>query len=180
MSASRSLAHLPRSLKLGAQTTITRTHLLALYREQLRIANSFDSYNFKQFFVRKTQDKFRRELPSLMLSSPSSTPSPAIAATSTPADAPEPDSIYAPSSTPSPSTAVAQDAATPEARLRDWYAEALVDLGVLARAAIVNRLYEAPRLVVELKKGGGGPPVGETRCVWAESLHAYPLSIGEL
>ncbi|KAL8283579.1 hypothetical protein RQP46_005682 [Phenoliferia psychrophenolica] len=156
-STARSLAHLPRSLKLSAQTTITRTHLLALYREQLRIANSFDSYNFKQFFVRKTQDKFRRELPSLLLSSPSSSATPSLPPSTTAAPPaatsaePEPsDSIYAP--TTSTSAPVAQQGTTPEERLRDWYADALTDLGVLARAAIVNRLYEAPRLVVELPK----------------------------
>ncbi|KAK4700447.1 LYR motif-containing protein 4, partial [Phenoliferia sp. Uapishka_3] len=167
-STSRSLAHLPRSLRLSPTTTITRTHLLALYREQLRIANSFESYNFKTFFVRKTQDKFRTQLPSLLdsaYSGPStSTKSSLYNTNESPAE--EPDSIYAPTSTPV-STTQATTEATPETRLREWYAEALSDLGVMARSAIVNRLYEAPKLVIETSRGasiqGGGGAGAEAR-----------------
>lgn len=50
---------------------------------------------------------------------------------------------------------------SPESRLREWYAQSLSELAVMARAAIVNRMYEAPKLVVEgigrvMATGGGG------------------------
>lgn len=130
------------------------------------MAHSFSSYNFKQYFLRRTRDKFRSDLPSLFdaayapassiaSSSSSSTPSPPSPSSSSSAATPSPsedDSIYAPTSTP-----VAQAAAAPsnpDQRLREWYGEALSELAVMARAAIVNRMYEAPKLVVEGKTRG--------------------------
>ncbi|KAG8888094.1 hypothetical protein FRB99_004160 [Tulasnella sp. 403] len=45
------------------------------------------------------------------------------------------------------------------ARVAEWYKKGLEELEVLKRAAIVNRVYEGPKLVVEKPKvtvGGGG------------------------
>ncbi|KAM0747278.1 hypothetical protein T439DRAFT_329027 [Meredithblackwellia eburnea MCA 4105] len=166
MAPNTTLAAIPRSLKLGPSTAITRTHLLALYREQLRASYAFESYNFRNYFIRKTRDKFRTELPSLLDAAYSASSTGAAAAStssSQPSEAPASDSIYAPtssSSSPNPPEVLASGNTTPEARLRAWYAESLAELGVMSRAAVVNRLYESPKLVVEVSRGqpavGGG------------------------
>ncbi|BGP14585.1 hypothetical protein JCM10213_001933 [Rhodosporidiobolus nylandii] len=151
----QALASLPRQLRLSPATQISRTHLLALYKEQLRVAHSFASYNFKQYFLRRTRTKFRTELPALLdsayaaPSAPSSTSSSASTAAST-SRAPSADV-----------QSIEPSGRTPEERLRDWYTESLSELAVMARAAIVNGMYEAPKLVVEgrgkvMAVGGGG------------------------
>ncbi|SGZ18899.1 BQ5605_C020g09210 [Microbotryum silenes-dioicae] len=183
--ARNTLAALPRSLRIAPSTPITRTHLLALYKEQLRVASSFGSYNFRQYFLRRTRDKFRSELPSLLdaaynpsaiasgSSAASSSSSTSAASTSAstnssakatnPVEATSEDnSIYAPTRTEaSAASSSSSTTTTPETRLREWYAETLSDLAVMARAAIVNGLYEAPKLVIEgrakmMVTGGGG------------------------
>lgn len=74
----------------------------------------------------------------------------------------EENSIYAPiTSTPTSSSTSVSTLTSSEQVLRTWYDEALKELGVLARGSIVNRLYEAPKLVVEgrgrvMIVGGGG------------------------
>jgi hypothetical protein len=147
--ARNAIALLPRSLRISPSTPITNQHLVAIYREQLRIANSFSSYNFKAYFVRKTKAKFRTELPSLLLSSSSTLASSHLAAPAgATSEAPEANSIYAPIGG-EPLGVAVEEGTTPEARLRNWYAEALSELAVMARASVVNRLYEAPKLVVE-------------------------------
>ena len=148
----QALAALPRQLRISPSTPITRTHLLALYKEQLRVSNSFASYNFKQYFLRRTRDKFRTELPALLdqnyalpsSSSPFSSTSTSSSSSST-------------SSTSTPTTGGGSN----EERLRKWYQESLSELAVMARSAIVNGMYEAPKLVVEgrgkvMAVGGGG------------------------
>ncbi|GAA5936754.1 hypothetical protein JCM3775_000188 [Rhodotorula graminis] len=153
----RTLAALPRQLHISPATAISRTHLLALYKEQLRVAHSFGSYNFREYFIRRTRNKFRAELPALLdaaYASPSSTSSSASA----------PSTSSPPASTSSaPTTATEGDspARAPEDRLREWYTESLGELAVMARAAIVNGMYEAPKLVIEgrgraMAVGGGG------------------------
>lgn len=143
------------------------------------MADSFSSYNFRQYFVRRTKEKFRVEVPSL-LSRVEGTEqkeeegvlqalkSAAVESKVKEAEKEEEaheGSIYTPSTTPSSSTstsaAAAAAEATPEAALRAWYAESLSELAVMARSAIVNQMYEAPRLVVEgvgrvMVTGGGG------------------------
>ncbi|GAA5975552.1 hypothetical protein JCM10908_005199 [Rhodotorula pacifica] len=169
----QSLAALPRQLRISPSTAITRTHLLALYKEELRVAHSFASYNFKQYFLRRTRHKFRTELPALLdsayansslsssaasaiASSPSSSASPSTSAASD-------SSVAAANHTPvaSASSSPSPAARTPEDRLREWYAESLSELAVMARSALINSMYEAPKLVVEGKgrimtTGGGG------------------------
>ncbi|GAA5882024.1 hypothetical protein JCM3774_003249, partial [Rhodotorula dairenensis] len=161
----QSLAALPRQLRISPATAITRTHLLALYKEELRVAHSFASYNFKQYFLRRTRNKFRTELPALLdaayaNSSSSSSASSLASSSSDSSSSAHPtasSSATAVSSTPTTSAG----ARTPEDRLREWYADSLSELAVMARSAIVNSMYEAPKLVVEGKgrvmtAGGGG------------------------
>jgi hypothetical protein len=169
-STRQALAALPRSLRISSQTPITRNHLIALYREELRVAHSFSSYNFKQYFIRRTRDKYRTELPALLDGAYSSSSSggesgkaAAAASTSAAVQSSDDGSIYSPTkSQASPAAGSSSSSlSTESSRLRDWYAESLSELAVMARAAIVNRMYEAPRLVVEgigrvMATGGGG------------------------
>jgi hypothetical protein len=111
---------------------ITRQHLLSLYTQFLRASNQFDSYNFRHYFVRHTRHKFRVELPQLLNVQPSVSGSSKFE--------PTPESVE---------------------KLRGWWTEAEKDLEVLKRSAIINRMYQAPRLVVEgrgriMTDGGGG------------------------
>ncbi|GAA5951253.1 hypothetical protein JCM8115_005098 [Rhodotorula mucilaginosa] len=169
----QSLAALPRQLRISPSTAITRTHLLALYKEELRVAHSFASYNFKQYFLRRTRNKFRTELPALLdaayanssssSSSSGSTVASSSSSSSSSATEPTSSSISAISSPSSAKDSASSPAAawTPEDRLREWYAESLSELAVMARSAIINSMYEAPKLVVEGKgrvmtAGGGG------------------------
>lgn len=166
-SARSALAALPRALRVSPSTKIEPTHLIELYREQLRVANSFSSYNFKEYFVRKTQRQFKDELPRLVDEGFASSKL-APVAKALKSDAVEgeaSDSIYAPTSTPKDGgdqvAMSGTEASHAEDKLREWYAEALSDLAVMARAAIVNQMYEAPKLVVEgrgkvMATGGGG------------------------
>lgn len=147
----QALAALPRQLRISASTPITRTHVVALYKEHLRVANSFASYNFKQYFIRRAKDKFRTELPALLDSNYASSSS----SSSTPSTS---------SSSDSTTLETTQEDAGPlenQERMRAWYQENLSELAVMARSAIVNGMYEAPKLVVEgrgkvMATGGGG------------------------
>lgn len=90
----------------------SRHATLTLYANLLRASRSFASYNFRTYFIRNTQSKFR-----------------------------------------------AAASETDGARIRALYEEGVNDLKVLRRAAVVNRLYEGPKLVVEKPRviiGGGG------------------------
>lgn len=133
------------------------------------MAQSFASYNFREYFVRRTKYKFKSELPALLdpsYSSPISTTSstPDKINTTPPPSGEETQSIYAPTSTPSAAdtsatTTSGSGETTPELRLREWYTATVEDLVVMSRAALVNRMYEGPKLVVEMQKGiitGGG------------------------
>ncbi|TNY22763.1 hypothetical protein DMC30DRAFT_410876 [Rhodotorula diobovata] len=160
----RTLAALPRQLQVSPSTAISRTHLLALYKEQLRVAHTFGSYNFREYFLRRTRNKFRAELPALLdaaYASPSSSAaSPSTSSSSSPA--PHASTSTAPSK--EVNGGADSPARTPEDRLREWYTESLGELAVMARAAIVNGMYEAPKLVIEgrgraMAVGGGGAGV---------------------
>jgi len=80
----------------------SRTALISLYTSMLRTSRSFSSYNFRQYFVRRTKDTFR-----------------AIQTEQDPA------------------------------RLSLRYSDAVKELAVLRRSAIVNQLYGGWRLAVE-------------------------------
>ncbi|KIY49766.1 hypothetical protein FISHEDRAFT_58023 [Fistulina hepatica ATCC 64428] len=91
----------------------SRYSILALYHSTLRVSHSFSSYNFRNYFVRRTKDAFR-------------------------------------------DIQKEQDPNKVQAR----YSEAVKDLAVLRRSAIVNQLYGGWRLAVEdvdkkAKEGSG-------------------------
>ncbi|KAJ3879292.1 hypothetical protein F5051DRAFT_206034 [Lentinula edodes] len=83
----------------------SRRSILSLYHSTLRTSKSFSSYNFRNYFIRRTKDTFR-----------------AIQSESDPA------------------------------RIQSQYSEAVRELSVLRRSAIVNQLYGGWRLAVEDQK----------------------------
>lgn len=133
---------------LPRTTPIQSSHLSALYQEQLRVAKTFDSYNFRHYFLRKTQAKFHVELPAILASS-GELPSPPVEPTkAAPIEAEETGSIYKPTGGSLEGVNVLEGK-TPEERLRNWYDETVKELAVMQRAATINQMYQGPRLVVE-------------------------------
>lgn len=156
-----SLRLIPRALAaVTPSTVISRPMLVQLHQEHLRVADSFASYNFREYFVRRTERHFRPVLDH-GLPAPSQSEQVTLDA---------PDSIYAPTSTPSATAVSTTVAATPEQRLNKWYLNSLHDLEILTRSAMINQLYEGQKLVVEgrivpadveeLDVGGGGGGAG--------------------
>ncbi|KAH7337469.1 hypothetical protein B0J17DRAFT_706871 [Rhizoctonia solani] len=92
----------------------SRAQILSLYGAMLRTSRSFSSYNFRNYFLRRTRTQFHEHV-----------------------NEKDP------------------------AQIRTFYDTGLRELEVLKRCAIVNRLYEGPRLVVERRPivGGGGAGV---------------------
>ncbi|ESK92072.1 complex 1 protein (lyr family) protein [Moniliophthora roreri MCA 2997] len=80
----------------------TRRMILSLYGSTLRTSRSFSSYNFRNYFLRRTKDQFR-----------------------------------------------ALQAETDPEKVKNLYAEAVKELAVLRRSAIVNQLHGGWRLAVE-------------------------------
>lgn len=130
---------------------LSRTGIRSLHDSFLKVSQSFASYNYREYFVRKTNHRFETELPSLL-------------------------------------QRFGEEGGR-EARekaLRPWFEEAERDLAQLKRAAIVNRMFEAPKLVVEgpgldtVQAGGGAsfalcsccPPL-ITRCTGAGMEASY-------
>ncbi|KAF5384165.1 hypothetical protein D9615_003362 [Tricholomella constricta] len=83
-------------------TAPSRRAILDLYSTMLRTSNSFSSYNFREYFVRRTKDTFRE-----------------IQTESDPT------------------------------KVRHLYSDAVKELAVLRRGAIVNQLYGGWKLAVE-------------------------------
>ncbi|KAJ2233068.1 hypothetical protein FB645_005888 [Coemansia sp. IMI 203386] len=42
--------------------TVSRTQIIKLYRDSLRAARGFETYNFRKYFYRRTHDRFREAL----------------------------------------------------------------------------------------------------------------------
>ncbi|KAI5475939.1 hypothetical protein MNV49_000714 [Pseudohyphozyma bogoriensis] len=119
----------PSLLQVPSTTPIGPSHLLALYNEQLRVASSFNAYNFRHYFLRLANDRFTTELPSLL-------------------DEGSTFSIVKEARGEHCETALVSSEEGKE-RLRKWYDENVEDLAVMARSAVVNNMYETPKLVVE-------------------------------
>ncbi|KAH7922130.1 hypothetical protein BV22DRAFT_1071020 [Leucogyrophana mollusca] len=86
-------------------TPPTKQAILSLYSSTLRSSRSFTSYNFRNYFVSRTQDTFR-----------------------------------------------AMQAEEDQAKLSSMYSDAVKELAVLRRSAIVNQLYGGWKLAVEDQK----------------------------
>lgn len=101
----------------------TRRAILSLYHSTLKTSQSFSSYNFRNYFIRQTKDTFR-----------------AIQVRR-----------HALSWLFSRFLLLVQAESDPS-RVQSMYAEAVRELSVLRRSAIVNQLYGGWRLAVEDKK----------------------------
>ncbi|CAO1639270.1 unnamed protein product [Sympodiomycopsis kandeliae] len=126
----------------------SKTQILSLYRKYLATAQSFSSYNFRTYFLRRSRDLFRSNL---LPPSQAATSSPYSKAGSATTSA-SPPSL----TSPAPSEVQSEDATT---KLKAFYQTAVRDLEVLKRSALVNRMYEGEKLVVEKPRlivGGGG------------------------
>ncbi|KDN52337.1 hypothetical protein K437DRAFT_254320 [Tilletiaria anomala UBC 951] len=174
----------------------SRAQVLKLYRQYLSTAQSFSSYNFRTYFLRRSRDLFRSNLlpPSQAASSSphskagdTTTPASPAALTSAPPSiltSNTASSSSSPGSSSSSAAAASREATgahqpQPSAahsdveRVTAFYHTALKDLQVLRRSALINRMYEGERLVVERPRlivgggragveasvGGGGQPV---------------------
>ncbi|CAD6885537.1 unnamed protein product [Tilletia controversa] len=145
----------------------TRQQILRLYRRYLSTSQSFASYNFRTYFLRRSRDMFRS---ALLPASEATTASPFSKAASVTAPVVPASLVHAPISTPAGASPFGTSLAaslqhkesssgTPEERLAAFYERASAELDALRRAAVVNRLYQGERLVVEEPRliiGGGG------------------------
>lgn len=156
---------MPPPLSSAVPASITRPHLVSLYAAYLRASSRFASYNFRSYFLRRSREKFRTELPAFLtgLSASSST----AGQLSTAEKGSALDKRLA-NARGGPPEEAGLEQVDPK-KLREWYLEARRELGVLERAAVMNRMYEAPKLVVEgagkvMTTGGGGAGM-EQACV---------------
>lgn len=85
-----------------AATPPSRRSILSLYTATLRASRSFDSYNFRNYFIQRTKDTFR----------------------------------------------TIQNESDP-VKINTMYSEAVKELTVLRRSAIVNQLYGGWKLAIE-------------------------------
>ncbi|PWN18619.1 hypothetical protein BCV69DRAFT_284925 [Microstroma glucosiphilum] len=147
----------------------SRAQILGLYRSYLATAQSFSSYNFRTYFLRRSRDLFRSTLlppQQAATSSPYSKAGTETVKVSPPTLlSPSPSALASTSSSklsappPSGATNPANDEGIDAERLRIFYQTAVKDLAALKRAALMNRIYEGDKLVVEkpqLIVGGGG------------------------
>lgn len=148
-----------------ATPRITRSALRSLHSSYVQTAQSFQSYNFREYFVRLSDRKFGKELEQLGLASQVGQSGSTTSSSSSSA----PSSASASSSTTSPtstSTSESEDllsslSAEQQERIQSWWNRANSELAQLQRASVVNNLFIAPKLVVEgrgnvMVSGGGG------------------------
>lgn len=142
-----------------AARTITRSALASLHSNYVRTAQSFQSYNFREYFLRVAERKFSEDLERIV--GPSVTKKlslPSIASTSTSAP---PSSSSSSSSQEDSQDILGSLSQEEQKKLKEWLSRSEQDLEQWKRASIVNNLFQAPRLVVEGKgnmmtSGGGG------------------------
>ncbi|KAN0065408.1 hypothetical protein ACQY0O_001244 [Thecaphora frezii] len=146
------------------QVVPSKTQILRLYRKYLTTAQSFSSYNFRTYFLRRSRDMFRSALlPAAQAaqSSPFSKQGSATAKAS-PSTLLSPDALSpasASNNNNSSSSSIPATAMSEQEKLSHFYQTALEDLKVMQRSALLNRLYGGEKLVVEKPRlivGGGG------------------------
>lgn len=121
-------------MSIPKQITVQQLNLLrtAFYQTSHRFA----SYNFREYFLRRTRIKFQRDLPLLLHSSSPSSSS--IGQASEERQVQEEEDLM--------SLQLNDDV---QERLKGWWKEAVEELRVLDRASMMNRMFEGPKLVVE-------------------------------
>ncbi|KAK0525482.1 hypothetical protein OC835_005595 [Tilletia horrida] len=143
----------------------SRAQILQLYRRYLSTSQSFASYNFRTYFLRRSRDMFRSALLPQSQATASSPFSKAADATAPAVPAglvrsPAPFGSASAVARASGKEAEAEGAGlSQEEKVARFYERAVKELDVLRRAAIMNRLYQGEQLVVEKPRliiGGGG------------------------
>ena len=141
-----------------AARTITRSALASMHSNYVRTAQSFQSYNFREYFLRVAERKFSDDLERIVGSSVIGKLSlPSISSTSTS----NPSAQASPSSSEDSKDLLQSLSQDEQKKLAEWWNRSEQDLEQWKRASIVNNLFQAPRLVVEGKgimqtQGGGG------------------------
>ncbi|CBQ71144.1 conserved hypothetical protein [Sporisorium reilianum SRZ2] len=136
----------------------SKSQILNLYRRYLRTSQSFSSYNFRTYFLRRSRDMFRATLLPTEQAAQSSPFSKQGATTAkvSPSTLLSPETLRQPAGA---NQSISAAALTDQEKLAKFYQTALEDLKVLQRSALMNRLYEGEKLVVEKPRlivGGGG------------------------
>ncbi|UZJ57095.1 hypothetical protein CBS101457_006415 [Exobasidium rhododendri] len=133
----------------------SRGQLLKLYRSYLATSQTFSSYNFRTYFLRRSRDMFRSNL----LPAAQSNVNSSISKASHGTVAASPSTLLSPEPSILSQTSISSQGASEAERLQIFYQTAKKDLDVLRRAALTNRMYEGEKLVVEKPRlilGGGG------------------------
>lgn len=110
--AARGLSSLPLKIK--------QRDIATLHTSFLKASTQFSSYNFREYFIRRSNVKFEKELPDL------------LGCTKRIDD-----------------TVLENLNEKIQDKLRFWWSSSRDELSVLERASLMNQLFEAPKLVVE-------------------------------
>ncbi|OAV96134.1 hypothetical protein PTTG_26468 [Puccinia triticina 1-1 BBBD Race 1] len=111
MSVGRGLGRLAGQLQ--------QQHIRSLEASFIAASSQFGSYNFREYFTRKTTQKFSEQLPRVLGTSQID------------------------------DKTLAQIDPKTQQDLHAWWSSSLDELAVLQRASVMNKLFEAPKLVVE-------------------------------
>ncbi|SOV08129.1 uncharacterized protein UDID_03940 [Ustilago sp. UG-2017a] len=139
-------------------STPTKGQILNLYRRYLRTSQSFSSYNFRTYFLRRSRDMFR----STLLPSSQAAQSSLFSKQGSTTAKVSPSTLLSPEDINQPlghGESISAASLTDKEKLSKFYQAALEDLKVLQRSALMNRMYEGEKLVVEKPRliiGGGG------------------------
>jgi hypothetical protein len=141
--------------------TPSRQAVLSLYHNMLRTSQSFSSYNFREYYVRRTKETFRKmQVRSFFITLCTNLLKLFLLFVSL-----------------SPEHWTNQNESDPE-RLRSMYSEVVKESAVLRRSAVVNQLYGGWKLAVEAKQLEERPEAIKTRgdtwlhCSWFCDLGA--------
>lgn len=122
--ALRSLSSVPAQIK--------QHHLASLHSSFLNASSRFSSYNFREYFIRRSNQKFQDELPKLIGTKEVN------------------------------DLALGSVNEKTREKLHLWWQNSLEELDVLERASRMNQLFEGPKLVVEGGAGTSTPQRADT------------------
>ncbi|KNZ53432.1 hypothetical protein VP01_323g9 [Puccinia sorghi] len=114
-------------------------HIRTLEASFEAASGRFGTYNFREYFARKVRHKFDRQLPAILGTSSTHSVMGVV-----------------------DEERLANADGTTRDKLLDWWQSSLDELAVLERASIMNRLFEAPHLVVEQAPNFGSSPAHKT------------------
>jgi len=115
-------------------------HIRTLEASFEAASGRFGTYNFREYFGRKVRHKFDRELPTILGGTSSAHSGKGVV----------------------DEERLANADGTTKDKLLQWWQSSLDELAVLERASIMNRLFEAPQLVVEKAPNFASSPAHKT------------------